>query len=195
MPQATAVWLIQETSLTFEQIAKFCDLDLFEVQAIADGDTAQANIIGMNPITNNQLTQEEIERCEKDPKASLKMDEQGLRYAQIQGAKKDKKKYVPLARRGDKPEAILWVLRQLPEMSDTQICKLLGTTKNLIESIRSRTHRNFNTLKPRDPVMLDLCTQKEIDQEYEKAKNLALQLTNDKKNSKMQQAKDADISL
>jgi hypothetical protein len=159
MPKATALWLVENTSLTFEQISAFCGLHILEVQAIADGEVGQ-NLIPFDPIINNQLTLEEIHRCEQDPTAhlALQIPPEVLFEKKSKGAR-----YTPLSRRGNRPSAIAWILKNYPEVKDLDICKLLGTTKNTIESIRTRTHRNSQTIKPNNPVTLGLCTQEELD--------------------------------
>lgn len=160
MHKATAVWLIDNTALTFEQIAEFCELHLMEVQAIADG-TVASSIVGDNPILKGQLTDEEIKRCEADPKASLKLAEKVRMYQSMQ--KKSKSRYTPVARRQDKPDAIAWFLRYYPDLPDAKIVKLIGTTKKTIASIRERSHWNIANIKPKDPVLLGLCKQTELD--------------------------------
>jgi hypothetical protein len=158
MPKATAVWLVENTSLTFEQIAQFCDLHPLEVQGIADGEVA-SGMQGMDPIANGQLTQAEIERCQEDPKARLMPAKQEL----PQPVERTKgPKYTPIAKRQDKPDGIAWILRNHPEVRDSQICKLIGTTKTTIQAIRDRTHWNSQNIRPRDPVLLGLCTQSEL---------------------------------
>ncbi|MBS0236144.1 MAG: DUF1013 domain-containing protein [Proteobacteria bacterium] len=168
MPKGTAVWLIEHTSLTFEQIAEFCDLHPLEVQGIADGEVARG-VIGEDPVKSKQLTKEEIARCEHDSNARLQLSEEAKRIIKARG-KPVKAKYTPIARRQDKPDAIAWLLKNCPEMSDTQIAKLIGTTRNMIESIRSRTHWNMNNIKPKDPVLLGLCSQVELDKVHTIAK-------------------------
>ena len=155
MPKATAVWLISNTTLTFEQIAKFCDLHLLEVQGIADGEVA-VGIPEENPIINGQLTREEIVRCELSADAAL-----NLIKVQMQAVigKKGNHKYIPIAKRRDKPDAIAWVVKNYPEVTDAQIIRLLGTTKNTIASVRDKQHWNTQNIKPRDPVLLGLCSQ------------------------------------
>jgi hypothetical protein len=160
MPKSTAVWLIEHTALTFKQIADFCGLHELEVKGIADGDVAKG-ILGMDPINMGQLTKEEIERCTQNPDAKLQIVSI---FNEIVANKNSKKtKYTPIARRRDKPDAIYWLVKNYPDISDHQIVKLIGTTKNTIEAIRSRTYWNINELRPRDPVLLGLCTQNEID--------------------------------
>jgi len=139
MPKATAVWLIDNTTLTFEQIAEFCNLHALEVQAIADGDVGQG-IIGFDPIQNGQLTQDEIDKCCNDPSLFLKKAS-SLSYEPK--SKNKGPKYIPLARRGDKPDAIAWIVKNHPEIKNNQISKLIGTTKDTIEKIRTRSHWNI----------------------------------------------------
>lgn len=164
MPKSTAVWLVENTTLTFKQIADFCHLHELEVQAIADGDL-EGSVIGMNPITNGQLTIEEIEKGQKDPNHVLQLllpPKQSL----SSGAPK---KYTPLSKRQDKPDAIYWLIKHHPELSDGQIIKLIGTTKNTIQSIRERTHWNMKNIKAQDPISLGLCRTQEIEYEVTKA--------------------------
>lgn len=160
MPKATAVWLISNTSLTFDQIAEFCKLHPLEVQGIADGDVA-SGIIGEDPIINGQLTREEIRRCEQDPKAKLQLLEMSEVLKSVK--KKKETKYIPVARRRDKPDAIMWLLKHHPDVSDVQIIKLLGTTKATVSAIRNREHWDIANIKPRDPVLLGLCSQVALD--------------------------------
>ena len=151
MPKATAVWLIEKTALTFTQIAEFCGMHPLEVQAIADGEVAQG-IVGYDPIQNGQLTAEEIRRCEADNSARLKLAPTGLRGA----------RYTPVGKRNDRPDAIAFVLRNFPQLSEVQVAKLLGTTKDTIQKVRDRTHWNSANIKPRDPVILGLCSQTDL---------------------------------
>lgn len=159
MRKGTAVWLVDNTALTFEQIAEFCGLHELEIQGIADGDVA-GSIIGQNPVTNGQLDKAEIDRCEKDPKARLELRENVAREVKVK--KKKVAKYTPIARRGDKPEGIYFLLKYYPDITNAQIRKLIGTTKAMIESIRNRTHWNIKGIKPKDPVLLGLCTQSQL---------------------------------
>lgn len=165
MPKATAVWLVDNTALSFEQIADFCGMHPLEVQGIADGEVAQT-IIGVDPTANGQITKEEIERCEKDSKAKITMAKNAQQYMKkkVKGAR-----YTPVARRADKPDAIAWILKFHPEIPDSQIVKLVGTTKNTIEAVRSRSHWNTPNLQPKDPVLLGLCTQTHLDDAIKKA--------------------------
>ena len=159
MPKATAVWLLDNTTLTFPQIARFCGLHELEVQAIADGEVA-IGMVGIDPILQGQLTHEEIKRCEEDEAADLKALESNL----PEPSKRTKgPRYTPVNKRGDKPDAIAWLLKNAPGMNDVQIGKLIGTTKPTINAVRTRTHENSATIKPRNPVFLGFCTQKELD--------------------------------
>jgi hypothetical protein len=169
MPKATAVWLIENTTLTFDQIAKFCGMHALEVKGIADGDVA-IGISGTNPITNEQLSKEEIMRCEANPQASLKLCNQAIQHEQITNKKRKTSHYTPIAKRQDKPDAVSWFLRNHPNVTDLQIIKLIGTTKTTIHSVRGRTHWNINNIRPRDPVLLGLCSQTELSKVLEKAK-------------------------
>jgi hypothetical protein len=165
MPKATAVWLVDNTSLSFEQIAEFCRLHPLEVKAIADGESA-LTIKGLDPITTGQLTREEITKAEQDRNHRLQMAHSKVR---VPVAKRKGPRYTPVSRRQDRPNAILWLLRNHPELKDAQIMRLVGTTKPTIESIRERTHWNSNNLTPMDPVTLSLCSQIDLDFEVEKA--------------------------
>ena len=169
MPKATAVWLVENTSLTFEQIAQFCALHPLEVQGIADDEVA-IGIKGLDPMSNGQLTREEIERCQGDSNARLRMAKQDL----PQPAKRTKgPRYTPVAKRQDKPDAIAWLLRQHPELKESQIAKLIGTTKNTIQAVNDRTHWNSPNIRPRDPVLLGLCSQSELNAAVERAQKAA----------------------
>jgi len=159
MPKATAVWLVENTTLTFRQIATFCELHELEIQAIADGDVAY-NIIGISPIANNQLTIEEIHRCEADETADLVANKQE-NNVKIRNFKT--KKLLSPNQRNDKPSAILWIIKNCPEIMDSQICKLIGTTKPTIMAIRNGTHRNMAEIKPKNPIAIGLCTEKDLD--------------------------------
>jgi uncharacterized protein len=166
MPKATAVWLVENTSLTFDQIADFCGLHMLEVKGIADGDVAHG-IKGMDPITSGQLTRDEIGRAQNDPNYRLKLAKSKVEMPEIKI--KRAPKYTPLSRRHDRPNAILWLLRHHPELRDSQIMRLVGTTKPTIESIRDRTHWNSANLQPQDPVALGLCSQTDLDAEVRRA--------------------------
>jgi len=159
MPKATAVWLVENTGLTFEQIAEFCGLHALEVQAIADGEVA-AQMQGLDPVANGQITTEEIKRCEQDPTARLKLSEQAQPVPLV---KHKGPRYTPISKRQDKPDAIAWLLKNHPELTDGQISKLVGTTKPTIAAVRDRTHWNSPNIKPRHPVALGLCTLPELE--------------------------------
>ncbi len=158
MPQATAVWLVENTTLTFLQVGVFCNLHELEVQAIADGEVA-VGIVGLDPIANGQLTREEIKRCEADPTARLQLAASNIPdpIARQKGPR-----YTPVSKRADKPDAIAWLLRNQPDLSDAQISRLIGTTKPTINAIRDRTHWNASNLQPRSPVEVGLCTHLEL---------------------------------
>jgi hypothetical protein len=159
MPKATAVWLVENTSLTFEQIADFCGLHPLEVQAIADGEVA-LQMQGLDPVGNGQTTAEEIERCQKDPEARLTLAPQAVPEVLF---KHRGPRYTPIAKRQDKPDAIAWLTKNHPELTDAQISKLIGTTKPTIAAIRERSHWNAPNIKPRHPVSIGLCTMAELD--------------------------------
>lgn len=169
MPKATAVWLIENTTITFEQIADFCGLHPLEVKGIADGEVAKG-IVGVDPIMSGQLTEEEIKRCEKDQNAKLKLAESAVKHMQTESKKKKGSKYTPVARRQDKPDAIAWLLKNCPELSDAQIVKLIGTTKSTVSAVKNKTHWNTTNIKPKDPVLLGLCSQIELDKIYDLVK-------------------------
>ena len=159
MRKATAVWLVENTSLTFMQIANFCGLHELEVSGIADGEVA-SGIRGMDPITSNQLTSEEIKRCELDPNSKLELI---INPATIGETKRRGPRYTPLSKRQDKPAAIAWLVKFYPEIADSQIIKLVGTTKPTIKAVRERSHWNITNIVPTDPVLLGLCKQVELD--------------------------------
>ena len=166
MPKATAVWLIDNTALTFRQIADFCGLHRLEVKGIADGDVAQG-IRGQDPIIAGELTRDELERAEKNEGYTMKIAGPKVELPKIK--KKKAPKYTPTSRRQDRPNAILWLLRSHPELRPTQIIRLVGTTKPTIEAISDRTHWNSANLVPQDPVALGLCSQIDLDSEVKKA--------------------------
>ncbi len=168
MPKATAVWLIENTTLTFKQIADFCEMHELEIKGMADGEVS-SGLQGVNPVTLGQLTYEEIERCSADSSARLKISKSAEEYA-ASNQKKKTAKYTPVARRRDKPDAILWLTRNCPSITDTEIIKLIGTTKKTINSIRSREHWNMKNLRPRDPVLLGICSQTELNNVLDKYK-------------------------
>jgi uncharacterized protein len=166
MPKATAVWLVDNTALSFDQVADFCKMHPLEIRAIADGDAAQG-IKGMDPISSGQLTREEIEKGEKDSNYRLKLGESKVRLPEAK--KKKGPRYTPVSRRHERPSAILWLVRSHPELKDAQIMRLVGTTKTTIQSVRDRTHWNASTLTPMDPVTLGLCSQIDLDFEVQRA--------------------------
>jgi hypothetical protein len=160
MPKATAVWLVENTTLTFEQIADFCGMHSLEVQAIADGEVA-VGIVGLDPVASGQLGADEIQRCQRDPDARLvltKTPDLPLPRARTKGAR-----YMPVSKRQDRPDAIAWIIKHHPELTDAQICKLIGTTKPTISSVRDRTHWNHQNIKPRNPVTLGLCSEADLE--------------------------------
>lgn len=167
MPKATAVWLLDNTALSFDQIAEFCKLHPLEVKAIADGDAAQG-IKGLDPIQTGQLTREEIEKGEADPHYRLKLSKPKVSLPETKGKRKGPR-YTPVSRRQDRPNAILWLIRNHPELKDSQIMRLVGTTKSTIQAIRERTHWNAASLTPLDPVTLGLCSQIDLDLEVQRA--------------------------
>lgn len=165
MPKATAVWLVENTALTFQQIADFCSLHPLEIKAIADGEAAMA-VKGLDPVSTGQLARDEIKRGEAEPGYKLKVSEPKVRIPTV---KRKGPRYTPVSRRHDRPNAVLWLLRSHPELKDAQISRLVGTTKPTIDSIRNRSHWNSNNLQPMDPVTLGLCSQIDLDMEVEKA--------------------------
>ncbi len=167
MPKATAVWLVENTSLSFDQIADFCKLHPLEVKGIADGEVA-AGIKGLDPVNTGQLTREEIERVQNDPEARLKMASPKVKLPEMKRTRKGPR-YTPVSRRHDRPNAILWLVRNHPELKDAQIMRLVGTTKTTIQQVRERTHWNSAQLTPMDPVTLGLCSQIDLDFEVQRS--------------------------
>jgi hypothetical protein len=158
MPKATAMWLVENTTLTFEQIADYCGLHALEVQGIADGEVA-TGIQGIDPVASGQLSREELDRCQENPRAKMKMAKSDIPMP----VKRTKgPRYTPVAKRQDKPDAIAWLLRHHPELTDSQVARLIGTTKQTIAAIRDRSHWNYSNLRPRDPVLLGICTQTDL---------------------------------
>ncbi|AIT80347.1 MULTISPECIES: DUF1013 domain-containing protein [Novosphingobium] len=157
MPHATASWLVDNTALTFEQIAEFCGLHMLEVQAMAD-DLASSKYTGRDPVRAGELTMDEIEKGQQDPEYKLKMHKVPVTVSRTKGPR-----YTPVSKRQDKPDGIAWILRNHPEVSDAQIGKLIGTTRNTIAAIRDRSHWNIANITPKDPVTLGLCSQRELD--------------------------------
>ncbi len=166
MPKATAVWLLDNTALTFDQVADFCKLHPLEVKAIADGDAAQG-IKGLDPIQTGQLTREQIAEAEKNPEMKLTLS--APKVAATTSERKKGPRYTPVSRRQDRPNAILWLVRNHPELKDSQVMRLVGTTKSTITAIRDRTHWNAPNLTPMDPVTLGLCSQTDLDLEVQRA--------------------------
>ena len=165
MPMATAVWLVENTTLTFKQIAEFCKLHEVEIQGIADGEVAKG-IKPYNPIISGQLTKEEIELSSKDENRPLKISSTDI---EISNVNKKIKKYVPLSKRQDKPDSALWLIKQHPQLKDSQIAKLVGVTKNTVTSIRNKNYWNYNNLNAKDPVAMGLFSQKDLINSIEKA--------------------------
>ena len=165
MPKATAVWLVENTTLTFKQIAEFCNLHELEVKGIADGDVAKG-IKAYNPILAGQLSRDEIETCSKNPEKKLKLLK---KIEEVELKERKKPKYTPLSKRQDRPDAVYWLIRNHPELKDSQIARLVGSTKNTIDGIRNRTNWNMNNIRPQDPVGLGLCKQVELDEALAKA--------------------------
>jgi hypothetical protein len=159
MPKATAVWLVENTALSFEQIADFCGLHPLEVQAIADGEVA-AGIVGLDPVANGQVTRNELERCEANPDGRLKLTVTDIPQPR---AKPKGARYTPVSKRQDRPDAIAWIIKHHPELSDAAISKLIGTTKPTIQSVRDKSHWNATNIKPRNPVTLGMCSEAELE--------------------------------
>ena len=186
MPKATAVWLIDNTTLTFDQIGDFCALHPLEVKGIADGEVA-IGMTGLNPITAGQLTHEEIERCSKDSTQALQLSE--AKVPRPRGRTKGPR-YTPVSKRQDRPNAIAWLVRNFPELTDGQIGRLVGTTKSTITSVRDRTHWNIANIKAQDPVALGIISRQDLTTEIEKARRAAERA--EKRKKKQAQVKDAD---
>lgn len=169
MPKATAVWLVENTALNFEQISEFCGLHELETQAIADGEVA-IGMVGMDPIANGQLTQEEIDRCQADPSARLQL---AVHDMPMPKARTKGPRYTPVTKRQDKPDGISWLLKNHPELSDAAIGRLIGTTKPTINAVRDRTHWNSANIKAQSPVQLGLCTYQDLTEALAKARKRA----------------------
>lgn len=165
LPKATAVWLVDNTALSFAQIGDFCGLHSLEIQGIADGEVA-VGIVGQDPIANGQLTQEELDRCQNDPTARLELSKPA---GDVPQPRRRGGRYTPVSRRGDRPDAISWLVKFHPELTDAQISKLIGTTKTTITAIRDKTHWNTQNIRPRDPVSVGICTQLELDEAVKKS--------------------------
>ena len=172
MPKATAVWLVENTTLTFSQISTFCGLHPLEVKGIADGDVA-AGVLGLNPIQGGQLEADEIKRCEADESAALQMIENDLPEVRTRAKGP---RYTPMTKRTEKPDAVVWIVKNYPGMSDAAIGRLLATTKDTIKSIRDRTHWNIANIKPQNPVLIGLCSQRDLDAEISKIRRSRQQL-------------------
>ena len=170
MPMATAVWLVENTSLTFKQIADFCNMHEVEIQGIADGEVAKG-IVGYNPIISGQLTKEEIDLSSKDQNRSLNIIDKDV---EIKNSENKIKKYVPLSKRQDKPDSALWLIKNHANLKDSQVAKLVGITKNSVTSIRNKSYWNYNNLNAKDPVAMGLFTQKELLNSIEKAEKRIL---------------------
>tara|TARA_B100000902_G_scaffold320242_1_gene312746 strand:- start:178 stop:759 length:582 start_codon:yes stop_codon:yes gene_type:complete len=183
MPMATAVWLVENTTLTFKQIADFCKLHELEIQGIADGEVAKG-IKAYNPIISGQLTREEIELSSKDNTRPLKIKGTDI---EISNTEKKIKKYIPLSKRQDKPDSALWLLKQHNILKDSQIAKLVGITKNSVTSIRNKSYWNYNNLSPKDPVALNLFTQKDLIEAIEKAERRIKREKKQKERQKLSQ--------
>ena len=166
MPKATAIWLVDNTSLSFRQIGDFCGMHELEIKGIADGEVG-VGIKGLNPITSGQLTKDEIDRCADNEDESLKIIENEISEKTEQSKKK--KKYTPLSKRQDRPDAVYWLIRNHPELKDSQVARLIGSTKNTIDAIRKRTHWNMANIRPQDPIGLGICRQVELDEALAKA--------------------------
>ena len=183
MPMATAVWLVDNTTLSFKQIADFCKLHEVEIQGIADGEVAKG-IKGYNPIISGQLTREEIELSSKDTNRPLQIKSSDV---EVSGEDKKIKKYIPLSKRQDKPDSALWLIRQHPILKDSQIAKLVGITKNSVTSIRNKSYWNYNSLTPKDPVALNLFSQKDLLDGIEKAERRIVREKKQKEKTKLAQ--------
>jgi uncharacterized protein len=181
MPKATAVWLVENTTLTFDQISTFTGLHPLEVQAIADGEVA-GGMTGYDPTTNGQLTKEELKRCEADPTAKLKLTPRDIPepVARAKGPR-----YTPVAKRQDRPDAIAWLLKVHPELQDSQVAKLVGSTKSTVQSVRDRSHWNMQNVRARDPVTLGLCSLKDLNDAVDKSRRKAAREDAAKKKAKV----------
>ena len=181
MPMATAVWLVENTTLTFKQIAEFCNLHEVEIQGIADGEVAKG-IVGYNPIIAGQLTKEEIELSSKDQSRPLKINNYSL---DISDDSRKIKKYIPLSKRQDKPDSALWLIKQHPILKESQIAKLVGITKNSVTTIKNKSYWNFNNLNSKDPVAIGLFSQKELQEALEKAERRIKREKKEKEKAKL----------
>ncbi len=188
MPKATAIWLVEQTTLTFKQIADFCGLHELEVQAIADGEVAPG-MQGTDPVGSGQLSRAEIERCEKDESARLEMAKSDIpmRRARARGAR-----YTPVAKRLEKPDAIDWLIKHYPELTDAQIGKLLGTTKPTIKAVRDRSHWNAQAIRPRSPIELGFCNFNELDAEITRSRKAIARADDRKRRAEARAAREAE---
>jgi len=184
MPMATAVWLVENTSLTFKQIANFCNLHEVEIQGIADGEVAKG-IIAYNPIISGQLTREEIELSSKDKNRPLIIKSDDV---EISNLTKKVKKYIPLSKRQDKPDSALWLIKHHPQLKDSQIARLVGVTKNSVTLIRNKSYWNYNNLNPKDPVAMSLFSQKDLVDAIEKAERRIKREKKEKEKEKLKQS-------
>jgi hypothetical protein len=182
MPMATAVWLVENTSLTFKQIAEFCKMHEVEIQGIADGEVAKG-IVGYNPIISGQLSKEEIKLSTEDTNRSLVLK---VNEINIKNEEKKSKKYIPLSKRQDKPDSALWLIKQHPSLKDSQIAKLVGITKNSATAIRNKSYWNFNNLNAKDPVAMGLFNQKDLIEALEKAERRLKKEKKEKEKAKLQ---------
>ena len=189
MPMATAVWLVDNTSLSFKQIGEFCSLHELEVQGIADEQVAQ-NIVGLDPVVNGQLTWDDIKRCQEDTSNSLKLLQDEIPAKIRSGGAR----YTPVSKRQDKPDAIAWLLKFHPELTVAQICRLVGTTKPTILAIRERSHWNMSEIKPVDPVLLGLCKQGELDVAVAKSAPPAPEVIPEEEGAETDTSEAADVS-
>lgn len=190
MPKATAMWLINQTTLTFDQIAEFCGLHPLEIKAMAD-DMHPEKIVPLDPVMMGQLTREEIAAAEKDSRKRLVMAKSAVEMPSAPTSGKGRPRYTPVSRRQDRPDAIAWLVRNHPELTDAEIGKLVGTTKATIQSIRTRSHWNITNIKPVDPVTLSLCSQLELDLAVEKASSRRPKTAVDPKSATLKPASDA----
>lgn len=201
MPKATAIWLVENTALTFKQIADFCGMHELEIKGIADGEVGMG-IKGLNPMSTNQLTKEEIEVATNDPEHSLELIQNEITLQTERDPKQ--KKYTPLSKRQERPDAISWLLRNHPELKDSQIAKLVGSTKNMVVSIKTKANWNMSNIRPQDPVGLGLCKQIDLDDALEKAersqkraakkKIKEYKMLQQQKQEELQSKMDADIT-
>lgn len=193
MPKATAIWLVDNTSLSFKQIGDFCGMHELEIKGIADGEVG-VGIKGLNPIANNQLTKEEIEKCSNDTNTSLEIIVNEISTKTEQSNKK--KKYTPLSKRQDRPDAVYWLIRNHPELKDSQVARLVGSTKSTIDAIKNRTHWNMTHIRPQDPVGLGLCKQIELDEALAKAERSMKRVQKKKeKEEKLSLAENSEVSV